>query len=475
MSNRILKKSHVLVIGDILLDSYLWGECQRISPEAPVQCVDINDETISLGGAGNVISNLKSLACNVSTIAVVGDDKNGDTLVKLLESCGVDSHLVIEPGRKTPKKTRIMASHQHVLRFDIESTQDIQQESARGLLKYMSEIIRDIDIVIFSDYDKGTFTKALTPKLIGIAQKHKKKILIDPKGREYDKYKGAYLLTPNKKEAAIATGLDIKDEESIKEALIRLKQKAHLSVSVITLGDQGIAYLDDRGYQRIPAVAKEVFDVTGAGDTVISTLAYALSEGKTLDHAIEYANYAAGIVISKLGSATATLAEINELRDLHNPVNEPCIINSPSEIHDFIERAKIAKKRIVFTNGCFDIIHMGHVAYLEKAKALGEILIVGLNSDTSVSKLKGENRPINNQHDRAFILSRLKSVDYVIIFEDDTPYDLIRRIEPDILVKGSDYKNQEIVGSDIAKQVTLIDFIDGYSTTALINKGACQE
>jgi D-beta-D-heptose 7-phosphate kinase/D-beta-D-heptose 1-phosphate adenosyltransferase len=356
-----------------------------------------------------------------------------------------------------------------VVRYDRESKEDITLQSSESLYQQFLSIAKEHDIILLSDYGKGVLTKDLTQKIIAYANECQIKVLVDPKGDDYSKYRGAYLLTPNKKEATEASKVEIKDDTSLIEALTKLKEIADLSISLITLSEDGIAIFDDKLTMR-PTVAREVYDVTGAGDTVLASLGYALAKGKDIIFAIEFANLSAGVVVGKLGSATATIEEIEEYRASLHKVSIEHHIKSFDNIRSQVERLKKLGKKIVFTNGCFDILHRGHVSYLDTAKSFGDVLILGLNSDASVKRLKGESRPINQEEDRAFVLAGLQSVDFVTIFDEDTPYNLIKMIEPDILVKGGDYEGKEVVGSDIATEVKLVQFVDGRSTTKTINR-----
>ena len=460
---------NILVVGDLMIDHYLWGSANRISPEAPVQIIDIDRESSVLGGAGNVVNNLIALGCQVSVASVIGSDDVAHELEDMLVGIGATSHLVKEPERKTPKKSRIIASHSQVVRYDKESKEDVSLVSQDELVKMFESLCSDVDLVILSDYGKGTLPDALTKSLIKIANQKNKKVLVDPKGANYSKYSGAYLLTPNKKEAEEASGITIKDDNTLVDALKRLKEIASLEISLITLSEDGIAIYDDKLTMR-PTVAREVYDVTGAGDTVIASIGYSLASGKDIVSSLEFANLAAGVVVGKLGSATATVDEIEHYRSSINKGSIESHIKSFDEIKIQVDRLKKLGKKIVFTNGCFDILHRGHVSYLDIAKSYGDVLILGLNSDASVRVLKGESRPINNEEDRAFVLSALESVDFVTVFSDDTPYELIKMVEPDVLVKGGDYEGKEVVGSDIAKEVKLVQFVDGKSTSKTIQK-----
>lgn len=459
----------VLVVGDLMIDHYLWGSANRISPEAPVQVVDIDKETTVLGGAGNVVNNLRALGCEVSVISVVGDDDVSHELKSMLDAIDTKSYLVKEDERKTSKKSRIIASHSQVVRYDKESKENITKSSEAEVLKKFSTLCAEVDIVLLSDYGKGVLTTSLTKDIINIAKSKNKKVLVDPKGLDYSKYNGAYLLTPNKKEAQEASGINITDDNSLVDALKKLKDVAKLDISLITLSEDGIAIFDEKLIMR-PTVAREVYDVTGAGDTVLASLGYSLALGKDIVSALEFANLAAGVVVGKLGSATATIDEIEHYRASINKTSIEAHIKSFEELKIQVERLKKLGKKIVFTNGCFDILHRGHVSYLDIAKSYGDVLILGLNSDASVRKLKGKSRPINSEEDRAFVLSALESVDFVTVFSDETPYELIKMVEPDVLVKGGDYEGKEVVGSDIAREVKLVQFVDGKSTTKTIAK-----
>lgn len=468
----ILKETtpKILVVGDLMIDHYLWGNCERISPEAPVAIVDIARETTVLGGAGNVINNLKALGAEVSVSSVIGNDDNGQELMSMLKSIDVDcTNLIIDEDRKTSKKSRVIAVSQQVLRYDNESKEEIADSCVDSILNSLSGDIDKYDIVILSDYGKGVLTRELCEKVINLSNSNGIKVLVDPKGSDFTKYRGAYLLTPNKKEAVLATNIEIKDEESLKEALLKLKNECDLDVSLITLSEDGIATYENE-LKISPTVAKEVFDVTGAGDTVIASIAFALSAGKTIEETAAFSNLAAGVVVGKIGSATVTLDEIEEYEaSLHKSTSD-AHIKSFDEINALVKRYKQNGKKVVFTNGCFDILHVGHVKYLQVAKSFGDVLIVGLNSDESVSRLKGPSRPINIAEDRAYLLAALEAVDFVVPFSEDTPYELIKMISPDVLVKGGDYKGKDVVGTEFAKELKLVDFVDGKSTTKTIQK-----
>lgn len=446
---------NILVIGDLMLDHYVWGSVDRISPEAPVQILNIKEENNRLGGACNVALNLVALGANVSLCGVIGDDSDGVILLNMLDSKNITRDLVeIKSHTSTIKKTRFIASNQQVLRVDKEYA-PLSLESS--FINKIKERLDSYDLLILSDYAKGVLSDDFTREIIALANKNNKMILCDPKGNDYSKYSNATLITPNKKEAQIATNINIDSNESLLSSLLKLKNDYNLTYSLITLSEDGMAIFDN-SMTKIPTLAKEVYDVTGAGDTVIASLAFGLSYGMDIYESAKFANAAAAVVVGKIGSAQASLGEI--LSFMQSEIDDESVIRT----------LKKDNKKIVFTNGCFDILHYGHVSYLKEAKNLGDILVVGLNSDSSIKRLKGESRPINTQEDRANILRELKCVDFVIIFDEDTPLELIKRLKPDILVKGGDYKNKEVIGSDIVPCVRLIDFIPNKSTTNIINK-----
>lgn len=464
------KKPKLLVIGDLMIDHYLFGSCERISSEAPVQIVKVDSDNVVLGGAGNVVNNLTTLGAQADVISVIGDDTTSGELKTLLKDININmQYLLIQQGRTTSRKSRIIAFQQQVVRFDRESTDAISQHSQDYIIQTFKQIISNYDLVLLSDYNKGVLTTDLTQSLINIANKNGKKVLVDPKGANYSKYQGAYLLTPNKKEASIATNINIKDDASLAQAISQLKLKCNLDVSLITMGEEGVAIFDDE-LRMHPTNAKEVFDVTGAGDTMIAALGFALACGYKIDDSIEFANLAAGVVVGKVGSATTTLNEIIEYESSANKSSSDVHIKTLKEITELSQQFKTKNKKIVFTNGCFDLLHAGHIHYLEAAKRFGDVLILGLNSDKSVTALKGKDRPINTQADRACLLAALEAVDYVVIFDEDTPYNLIQAIKPHTLVKGGDYEGKKVVGEDIVAELKLIKFTNGKSTTQTIQK-----
>ncbi|EHV1040638.1 D-glycero-beta-D-manno-heptose-7-phosphate kinase [Campylobacter lari] len=445
------KKPKILVVGDFMVDHYIWCDCTRISPEAPVMVMKSQKEDKRLGGAGNVYANLKSLGAEVFALGLVGDDESGRFLKENL-----NAKLLVEKDRKTPIKSRVLSHSQQVLRLDDENDFDTKLEDE--IIQEYKKIAKDHDAIVLSDYAKGILTSKVTKALIEHANTLNLPILIDPKGSDFSKYQNATLLTPNKKEAIQALGVEKID--NLEKALKKLKDDLNLTYSIITLSEEGIALFDEK-LHIIPAKALEVYDVTGAGDSVIAMLAYALALKVDIVKACELANDAAAVVVAKVGSVSVSLEEIKNLKKASFEDK----IKSKEELVKLLQDQKV-----VFTNGCFDIMHYGHIKYLEKAKKLGDILVVGLNSDESVKRLKGNSRPINLEFQRACMLASMYFVDYVVIFNEDTPYELIEFLKPDVLVKGADYKDKEVVGSNLVKKVELIDFEDGFSTTNIINR-----
>jgi len=456
----------IAVIGDYMIDHYLWGDSNRVSPEAPVAVVEIKNEEDRLGGAGNVVNNLFALEEDVLITTVIG--KNFNRLLDLLQQKDANTNGVfIDNNRETIIKSRVIASNQQVIRYDKESKEPIDKEYEDKIINYLNNNLDKIDLILLSDYEKGVLSQILTQKIIQLSNLHNIKLIIDPKS-DFKKYKNAWMIKPNKKELSNAVSIKINTEKDLIEAGWKLKKELNLEYLLVTLSEEGMALFGE-SYIKLPTIAKEVYDVTGAGDTVLATLGYYISKGNNIIDAMHFANAAAAVVVGKIGSATVTLEEIKEAqRGFDNNVDYK-IVNF-NKITQIANDLKFQNKKIVFTNGCFDILHLGHVKYLQKAKALGDKLIIGLNSNNSVSRLKGSNRPVNDEKDRAYLLASLEVVDFVVIFDDDTPYKLIQKIKPDILVKGADYKDKEVIGSDVAKEVKLIDFVDGKSTTTIIKK-----
>ncbi len=446
----------ILLIGDVMLDINTHGTCSRISPEAPVQVVRKTHEVLALGGAGNNLNNLHHLEIPTDFITVIGNDAKSQIIEsKVAEIATCRAFLLKDSNRTATVKNRILANKHQVLRIDTEDSHNIDKNTHNEILSIIQTNIHNYSVILISDYNKGVCTNELITSIISIANKCGIKVICDPKKNDLSIFKGCYCITPNKAELEALLQKKITSEYEMREAFLYMKD--FIQIPLVTLSEKGIAYFSNDDVKISHAIAQDVIDVTGAGDTVISTIAYCIHEGIEFSKAIELANKAASIVVSKLGTSFVTK------RELHQEKTK--IVQSFDEI-----KSQISGKKIVFTNGCFDILHKGHVKYLQKAKELGDILIVGVNSDDSVRKLKGNSRPINTLEARMEVLVALESVSFAIPFNTETPYDLIKEIQPDILVKGGDYNPKTIVGNDIAKETVVIDFVDGFSTTQIIEK-----
>ncbi len=460
-------RTRILVAGDVMLDRYWHGPASRISPEAPVPVVRVSDIEHRAGGAGNVALNIRALGGQASLIGLTGDDPEADILGELLADKAIDCRLIRQPDRQTITKLRVISHHQQLIRLDFEAPFD--SADFPPLAARFEEQLGNADAVILSDYAKGALQD--TQRLIQRCRDAGKPVLIDPKGKDFDKYRHATLLTPNLSEFEAWAG-PCRDRDELARRGEQARRELALDALLITLGDQGMLLLQpDRAPWRLAADAREVYDVTGAGDTVIATLAAALAAGAELTTATRLANLAAGIVVGKLGAATASQREMQAAAQTHTPLKRGIL--DEASLLDSLRHARRAGERIVMTNGCFDILHPGHVAYLSQARALGDRLIVAVNDDASVKRLKGEQRPINPLMQRMAVLSGLESIDWVVPFSEDTPERLIRAIQPDILVKGGDYQKSQIAGADFVEaqggKVVILDFIDGASTTAIID------
>ncbi len=464
-----------LVIGDLMLDEYLWGKAERISPEAPVQVVDVVREDLRLGGAGNVVNNLVTLGCRVAVCSVIGADDNGTLLCHVFSGMGVDTDAVFEdPARRTGKKTRVLAAHQQIVRIDRESKEEISSECEEKIIGFLEREGASFQVFVVSDYLKGVLTPRVLRAVIDTGKRLGIPVVVDPKGDDYAKYRGATIITPNRKEAEQASRMAIVDEASLNGAAARLLADLDLAALLITRSEAGMSlFAADGPSLHIPTVAREVFDVTGAGDTVLAVLSLGLAGGVDLASAARLANTAAGIVVGKLGTSTVTPDEIM-VEVCRGHKDSDTKIKNLDVLTRIIEAEKGRGKKIVFTNGCFDLLHVGHVKYLQKARSLGDILVLGLNSDASIRRLKGEKRPLICEEERAHILAALDCIDYVLVFEEDTPLRMITALRPDVLVKGGDYTLDGVVGRDVVEsyggRVELVSFVDGKSTTNIIEK-----
>ncbi|GHD48862.1 D-alpha,beta-D-heptose 7-phosphate 1-kinase /D-beta-D-heptose 1-phosphate adenylyltransferase [Marinobacter persicus] len=469
-----LSNASVLVIGDVMLDRYFIGDTNRISPEAPVPVVRIGHTEDRAGGAANVARNIAHLDGKASLLGIIGNDSDGRLLQDLLVQEKVHSELLSLNDARTISKTRILSRHQQMVRLDMEDT--FAESQSEQLSEHFTRLVQQYDTVILSDYAKGTL--ASVRKLIDTARAAGKRVLVDPKTKDFSKYRGATIITPNLTEFRAAGG-DDSSEEAMLASARNILNTAGIEIMLLTRSEQGMSLITPDEHHHFPAEVLEVSDVTGAGDTVIATLGTLLSAGFELSDAAWLANLAAGIVVAKLGAATVSPEELaakashqlSSKNSGYHPSTEQSLLH--------IDYARQQGERIVFTNGCFDILHAGHVRYLAQARALGDRLVVGLNSDASVRRLKGDERPVNNLEDRMEVLAALACVDWVIPFgdtqeENDTPEQLIRRVQPQVLAKGGDYTVDTVVGADFVQEnggeVAILPTLEGRSTTGLIDK-----
>ena len=469
----------MLVIGDLMLDRYLVGDVVRISPEAPVPVVRLGRESASVGGAGNVALNLAGLGVRADVAGWTGDDASGHRIRELLGIAGVRVHGVdLVPGRATTTKTRVLSRHQQLVRIDDENTVERAHTDREGWEERIFAMLDDgYDAVVLSDYAKGVLSDAFCRRLISRCRDRGLPVMVDPKGLEYGKYTGATTVTPNEGELAAASQVPANDRDALTAAAGMLRAALRLDFVTLTRGEAGITIVDDAGPHHVPARAREVFDVSGAGDTVIATLAASVAVGLDRHDAAVLANLAAGIIVGKTGTVPISQAELlGALGRGELPASVPLgdkVLDGDAAI-DTVERWRADGDVIGFTNGCFDLLHAGHVSYLEWAHHHCDRLVVGLNTDASVRRQKGEGRPINPQDARAVVLAGLASVDAVVLFEDATPLQLILGLRPEILVKGADYAEADIVGASEVRgwggQVLRAPVIEGYSTSGLLGR-----
>ena len=467
-------QQHALVIGDVMLDRYLMGEVSRISPEAPVPVVLLKSQQDRAGGAANVAANLALLGIKTHIIGCVGQDNEATILQNLMSQIGIETSAVMQSNqRPTIAKTRILGGHQQMMRLDQENSANFTEAETTALQASIHAALSHAPkIVILSDYAKGLLSEPICKQIITECKAKNIPVLVDPKGRDYTKYAGATALTPNKKETAEACDTNINDAALISKASA-LKKCLNLQFLAVTRGEEGITLLDSESH-HLPAIAKQVFDVSGAGDTVIATLAAGMMHGLTPLEALQLANMAAAVVVGKVGTVPITQHDLLDTLTSQQNSEQAHKICDLTELLQKVNTWKQQNQKIVFTNGCFDLLHAGHVTYLEAAKKRGDKLILGLNTDRSVSALKGASRPVVHEQDRARVLAALESVDAVILFDEDTPLNLINAIKPNIIAKGSDYTADQVVGGKEVQswggEIALIDLVAGRSTTGILNK-----
>jgi len=470
----------VLVVGDFMLDVYVYGDALRISPEAPVPVLKVAKTEYRCGGAGSVANNLAALGATAYCLGVIGDDRNSQVLKDRLTQTNIDvTGLLKAPNRPTVSKQRLIGLAQHLhrqqlIRIDEESAEPLDDELSGTILRTYEQNLPNVDIVCLQDYNKGLLSDRVCRRMIKLAAGAGKKVLVDPSlTSDYSKYLGATVITPNRKESSAAVGFEVTDEETAARAADGLLLRLQLDAVVITLDKQG-AYLKTRETARIvPTRARSVYDVTGAGDMVLATLATCLAAGCDYETAVQLSNIAGGIEVEKFGTATVTVEEIADeiARQTGGSVGK---VHSIETLTHELERHRRQQKTIVFTNGCFDVLHRGHVEYLELCRQCGEIVVVGLNSDSSVKTIKGPKRPINNQDDRSTVLAALEMVDYICIFDDPDPLSLIKKVKPDVLVKGEDWADKGVIGREFVEsrggKVVLARLVEGHSSTSTIEK-----
>ena len=474
--NNQLPQLRIAVVGDVMVDRYVYGKVERISPEAPVPINKVDRMTSVLGGAANVAANLAHLDCNVYLAGLIGDDANGGLLKSLLAEGGIDSSgLITRDDHATTTKMRILGARQQMARLDFEEITSFTEQERAELQGWLDDrIAAGLDGLVLSDYNKGVLTDEVAKLLISGANKANIPVLVDPKGSDWTKYSGADFVTPNMKELSQCIGYDVpNDTEAVVEAARKVLERYHFGNLMITRSEMGITLVSKDGkVWNNPATSQEVFDVSGAGDTVAAAFIAAVGGKLSIRTALNIANAAAGIVVAKVGTYPVHIRELSELWSHRQQYihREPYCSLTIQDMADRVRMWQDKGETVVFTNGVFDILHRGHVLYLQQAATLGQHLIVGLNSDASCRRLKGETRPLNRQEDRALLLSALACVDDVVVFDEDTPKELLSVLRPDILVKGGDYKLEDIVGREYADRTEVIRFEDGYSTTGLIEK-----
>jgi D-beta-D-heptose 7-phosphate kinase/D-beta-D-heptose 1-phosphate adenosyltransferase len=470
---RRLARTSVMVIGDVMLDRYVYGVVDRVSPEAPIPILRAERETAMPGGAGNVVRNLTALGAAVAFVSVVGDDQAGSDLTGLIGGQpGVEPWLLVEGARTTTVKTRFVSGGQQLLRADREQTGPISAKLAERMLRIACDTLAATSVTVLSDYAKGVLGGDIPAQLIAAARQAGRRIVIDPKGSDFARYAGADIITPNRRELSAATGMNVEAEADLVAAATVLRERHGFGAVLVTRSEDGMTLVDDEGAHHFPAEAAEVFDVSGAGDTVVATLAAGLAAGLETKVAVRLANIAAGVVVGKVGTAVAREEDL--LRMLTPQVSTLRKIVTREIATEQVERWRRKGWRTGFTNGCFDLLHPGHVHLLEQARGQCDRLVVGLNSDASVRRLKGKTRPVQPEAARAAVLASLSAVDLVVIYDEDTPEETLDALRPDLLIKGADYTLDRVVGAELVQswggRVWLAELLSGYSTTATVRK-----
>ncbi len=470
---RRLARTSVLVVGDAMLDRYVYGTVERVSPEAPVPIIMVEREVAVPGGAGNVVRNLTALGSAVAFISVVGDDQAGSDLTGLIGGQpGVEPWLLVQGGRATTLKTRYVSGGQQLLRSDREETGPIHPKLAERLLRIARDALAAVSVAVLSDYRKGVLAHDVPAQIIAAAHAAGRQIVVDPKGADYACYRGADVVTPNRRELGQATGLPVDSEAALVAAAEALRERHGFGAVLVTRAEEGMTLVDGEGALHFPSEAADVFDVSGAGDTVVAALAAGLAGGLDLRVAVRIASLAAGIVVGKVGTAVAREADL--LAALSPQASTLRKIVTREHAAEQLERWRRKGYRVGFTNGCFDLLHPGHIHLLEQARAGCDRLVVGLNSDASVRRLKGASRPVQPEAARAAVLASVAAVDLVVIYGEDTPEETLQALRPDLLVKGADYRMDEVVGAELVHswggRVMLAELLPGFSTTATVQR-----
>lgn len=467
------KPLKILVAGDLVLDEYIWGTVSRISPEAPIQVLESTSENQVPGGAANVANNLQALDCEVHLSGLIGGDDKGQQLVNLLKRKGVRvDGVVVDPFRPTTRKVRAIAHSQQILRIDREVRRPVSAALQNKALEYLMDAIGGMDGVICSDYQKGFLTADVLRSVIRGSRKRRVRVVADSKGKDYSRYKGVDAITPNIHEVEIASGVAIGNQKDLDRAVSKIAAEAQARIVLVTRGADGVSlYVKGRPRVDVPAEPREVYDVTGAGDTVTAVFGLGLFAGADPGEAARLANMAGGIAVGKVGTATVSREELSYYIEGGHPFQGRKTVD-PAECGLALSRARNRGKRVVFTNGCFDLLHVGHLQFLQAARAKGDVLVVGLNDDRSVRRLKGQGRPIVGQTERARILSALDCVDFVVLFSEPTPERLLTELKPDVLVKGADYTLEQVVGRKLVEgyggRVELVPLVPGQSTSRIV-------
>ena len=468
----------VLIVGDLILDAYVSGDVARISPEAPIPILTAKRKEERLGGAGNVAANLIAMQAEVDVVGVLGEDGYGRALRQMMDQLGIETEgCTVDATRPTILKTRMMSGSHQMLRVDWEDASPIGGAASKAMLALLPERARRARAIVLSDYGKGVLSDEVLKLVIATARAKKIPVLVDPKGADYKRYKGATLVTPNRKEAEQALGRKLTKIDDMSKAADDLMALADLDAAVITLGSDGIYYKDKRGVSgHVPALARAVFDVTGAGDTVVAQLAFYLADGVPLGAAVELANQAAAITVGRLGTHAVSRSEL--IAHLVDAFPHGGKVVTGNAVDALLASWRKESRRIVFTNGCFDVLHVGHANYLRFSKQQGDVLIVGVNDDASVKRLKGESRPVNPLADRMEMLAALEMVDAVTSFSEDTPAKIIERVTPHVLVKGEDWSEKGVVGREWVEAhggvVKLAPLVPGRSTTSILERARGQ-